>query len=149
MLCKTWDQNVPCPFLPLRRSKRRLNRSAGACRFNRSSLIMSSASIVPVEKSGPDFHRLAAPTRPKSTIRSIPKYGSANVVLDYGRSRTFGGIDYRDLYLNGGHAPSHGGFPAGSVANHFFYRNAYWPPHEVIHTHSGLPTPPSAPLPRP
>jgi len=42
---------------------------------------MSSASLVPVEKSGPDFHRQAAPTCPKSTIRSIPKYGSVAVRL--------------------------------------------------------------------
>jgi len=36
---------------------------------------------VPVEKSGADFHRLAAPTRPKSPIRSFPKYGSGGVRL--------------------------------------------------------------------
>jgi hypothetical protein len=92
--------------------------TAGARRFNRSSLIMSSASMVPVEKSGPDFHRLAAPTRPKSPIRSIPKYGSANVGLDYDGSRTFGGIELLDLYLDGGPTRSTGGFRAGSVANH-------------------------------
>jgi len=42
---------------------------------------MSSASLVPVEKSGPDFHRLAEPTCPKSAIRPIPKYGSGAVRL--------------------------------------------------------------------
>lgn len=31
---------------------------------------------VPVEKTGPDFHRLAANARMKSAIRSIPKHGS-------------------------------------------------------------------------
>jgi len=34
-----------------------------------------------VEKSGWDFHRLAAPTCPKSAIQSIPKYGSGAVRL--------------------------------------------------------------------
>jgi hypothetical protein len=47
--------------------------------FNRSSTPMGFASPVPVEKSGPDFHRLAAPTCPKSPIRSIPKYGSGAI----------------------------------------------------------------------
>jgi len=40
---------------------------------------MGSASLVPVEKSGPDFHRLAAPAYLKSPIRSIPKYGSGAI----------------------------------------------------------------------
>src|SRR6266478_4427351 len=31
-------------------------------RFNRSSTISSSVALAPVEKTGPDFHRLAAPT---------------------------------------------------------------------------------------
>ena len=47
----------------------------------RSSLTMSSASLVPVEKSGPDFHRLALPSHPKSHIRSIPKSGSGVIPL--------------------------------------------------------------------
>jgi hypothetical protein len=47
----------------------------------RSSLTMSSASLVPVEKSGPDFHRPALPSRPKSHIRSIPKPGSGVIPL--------------------------------------------------------------------
>jgi hypothetical protein len=42
---------------------------------------MSSASLVPVEKSGPDFHRPALPSRPKSHIRSIPKPGSGVIPL--------------------------------------------------------------------
>ena len=47
----------------------------------RSSLTMSSASLVAVEKSGPDFHRLALPSHPKSHIRSIPKSGSGVIPL--------------------------------------------------------------------
>jgi hypothetical protein len=47
----------------------------------RSSLTMSSASLVPVEKSGRDFHRLALPSHPKSNIRSIPKPGSGAISL--------------------------------------------------------------------
>ena len=47
----------------------------------RSSLTMSSASVVAVEKSGPDFHRLALPSHPKSNIRSIPKSGSGVIPL--------------------------------------------------------------------
>jgi hypothetical protein len=47
----------------------------------RSSLTMSSASVVAVEKSGPDFHRLALPSHPKSNIRSIPKSGSGAIPL--------------------------------------------------------------------
>jgi hypothetical protein len=35
--------------------------------------------VVPVEKSGRDFHRLALPGCPKSTIRSIPKPGSGAI----------------------------------------------------------------------
>ena len=46
-----------------------------------SSLTMSPASLVPVEKSGPDFHRLALPSHPKSNIRSIPKPGSGVILL--------------------------------------------------------------------
>lgn len=42
---------------------------------------MSAASLLPVEKNGPDFHKLALPNRPKSPIRSIPKYGSGVVQL--------------------------------------------------------------------
>ena len=57
------------------------NCAASRCRFDRSSLSMSPASLLPVEKSGSDFHRLAAPTRPKSTIRPIPKYGSGVITL--------------------------------------------------------------------
>src|ERR1700730_3427521 len=38
----------------------------GDRRFNRSSTVVSSAMLLPVEKNGPDFHRLAAPARPKS-----------------------------------------------------------------------------------
>jgi len=57
------------------------DRAAGDHGFNRSSSSMSSASLVPVEKSGPDFHRLAAPTCPKSPIRAFPKYGSDAVWL--------------------------------------------------------------------
>jgi hypothetical protein len=53
----------------------------GDHRFNQSSLTKSSASLGPVEKSGPDFHRLALPNLSKSTIRSIPKYGSGVVWL--------------------------------------------------------------------
>ena len=45
----------------------------------------SSALLCPVEKSGPDFHRLAAPTCPKSHIRSIPKYGSGVICLIHTR----------------------------------------------------------------
>jgi hypothetical protein len=37
----------------------------------------------PVEKSGPDFHRLAVPTRSKSPIRSVPKSGSGVVTLEW------------------------------------------------------------------
>ena len=55
------------------------SRANGGCRFNRSSLTKSSASLGPVEKSGPDFHRVALPNLSKSTIRSIPKYGSGVV----------------------------------------------------------------------
>jgi len=47
----------------------------------RSSLAMSSASLVAVEKSGPDFHRPALPSHPKSNIRSIPKSGSGVIPL--------------------------------------------------------------------
>jgi hypothetical protein len=39
----------------------------------------------PVEKSGPDFHRLAVPTRSKSPIRSVPKSGSGAVTLEASR----------------------------------------------------------------
>jgi hypothetical protein len=53
----------------------------GDYRFNRSSLTENSASLGLVEKSGPDFHRLALPNLVKSTIRSIPKYGSGVVWL--------------------------------------------------------------------
>jgi hypothetical protein len=60
------------------------NRAIGDHRFNRSSLTKSSASFGPVEKSGPDFHRLALPNLLKSNIRSIPKYGSGVVCL-FGR----------------------------------------------------------------
>jgi hypothetical protein len=51
-------------------------RIKGDRRFNRSTTTMGSASLVPVEKIGPDFHRLAVPARWKSPIRSIPKHGS-------------------------------------------------------------------------
>ena len=44
---------------------------------------LSSAFLVPVEKNGSDFHRLAMPTHPKSPIRSIPKYGSGVIPLGY------------------------------------------------------------------
>lgn len=50
-------------------------------RFNRSSTIPSFVTLAPVEKNGPDFHRLALPNHPKSPIRSIPKYGSASILL--------------------------------------------------------------------
>src|SRR6266566_6728853 len=62
--------------------RRPLSRAARDRGFNRSSSSMSSASLVPVEKSGPDFHRLATPTCPKSAIRSFPKYGSVAVGLN-------------------------------------------------------------------
>jgi hypothetical protein len=47
-----------------------------------------------VEKIGPDFHRLAAPTRPKSTIRSIPKYGSGVVGFSAGGLLVLVGLGY-------------------------------------------------------
>jgi hypothetical protein len=56
---------------------------AGERRFNRSPPSLELRVLVPVEKSGPDFHRLAVPTCPKSPIRSIPKYGSGVVRLAY------------------------------------------------------------------
>jgi len=55
-----------------------LSATAGS---TRSSLTMSSASLVSVEKSGRDFHRLPLPNRQKSTIRSIPKSGSGVITL--------------------------------------------------------------------
>jgi hypothetical protein len=42
---------------------------------------MSSASVVPVEKSGPDFHRVTLLSLLKSNIRSIPKRGSGVILL--------------------------------------------------------------------
>jgi hypothetical protein len=81
MLWTTWGQllfpNVPT-FIAQREPASRAN---GGYRFNQSSLTKSSASLLPVEKSGPDFHRLALPNLLKSTIRSIPKYGSGVVWL--------------------------------------------------------------------
>jgi hypothetical protein len=127
---------------------RHANRSAGARRFNRSSMIMSSASMVAVEKSGPDFHRLAAPTCPKSPIQSIPKYGSAIVGLRYGDDETSRGPELCVLYLDCAHAPSPGSFRAGSVANPFRHRKACGAPHEVIRAVSGLASPRSGTLPR-
>src|SRR6266853_6065408 len=56
-------------------------------RFNRSSTIPSFVTLAPVEKNGPDFHRLAAPTCSKSNIRSDPKPGSDAVTL---RGRSLG-----------------------------------------------------------
>src|SRR6266404_9444086 len=56
-------------------------------RFNRSSIISSSVALAPVEKNGPDFHRLAAPTCSKSPIRSDPKPGSGIVTLGQRRLR--------------------------------------------------------------
>ncbi len=47
--------------------------------------VAGSAFSAPVEKSGPDFHRLAVPTRSKSPIRSVPKSGSGDVTLDWHR----------------------------------------------------------------
>jgi len=67
--------------IPRPPGRRPQDRAPGDHGFNRSSSSMSSASLVPVEKNGPDFHRLAAPTRPKSPIRSFPKYGSGAVWL--------------------------------------------------------------------
>jgi len=72
----------PPPVSTTAPRQRPRDRAAGDRGFNRSSSSMSSASLVPVEKSGQDFHRLAAPTCPKSPIRSIPKYGSGDVRLN-------------------------------------------------------------------
>src|SRR5713226_276266 len=51
--------------------------------FNRSRPLTGFVFSPPVEKSGPDFHRLAVPTHSKSPIRSVPKSGSAVVTLDW------------------------------------------------------------------
>jgi hypothetical protein len=116
------------------------NRATGDCRFNRSSLTMSSASLVSVEKSGPDFHRLGLPNPLKSNIRSIPKYGSGVVWLLYrleqGKSERL--VHFvLDRYLS--HYP--GCFRAGSVASACGHRKACRPTdklHRRYHDRSGL-----------
>src|SRR6266849_1248341 len=50
-------------------------------RFNRSSTIPSFVTLAPVEKNGPDFHRLAVQICSKSHIRSVPKSGSGVVTF--------------------------------------------------------------------
>ena len=79
MLWTTWGQLLHRHLLPQRVERPRANRTGAGRWINRSSLTMSSASLVPVEKSGPDFHRVALPNLLKSNIQSIPKYGSGVV----------------------------------------------------------------------
>src|SRR5450759_5958796 len=81
MLWKTWDQLLFRPLPRLRSREDLANRTLRDSRFNPKLLTMSSASLVPVEKSGRDFHRVALPSRLKSTIRSIPKSGSDAIRL--------------------------------------------------------------------
>ena len=50
---------------------------------NRSPALAGFLLSAPVEKSGPDFHRLAVPTYSKSNIRSVPTSGSGVVTLDW------------------------------------------------------------------
>jgi len=56
---------------------------AGEHCFNRSPPLTGFVFSAPVEKSGPDFHRLAVPAWSKSHIRSVPKSGSGVVTLDW------------------------------------------------------------------
>jgi hypothetical protein len=67
----------PSPaFSPWMLSAHRSRLAAGS---TEAHLSQAPPTMLPVEKSGPDFHRLAAPARPKSPIRSIPKYGSGAI----------------------------------------------------------------------
>ena len=99
------------------------NRAIGDYGFNRSSLTKSSASLGPVEKSGPDFHRIALPNLLKSNIRSIPKYGSGVVWL---LNRLEQGKSERLVQFVLGRYPGHypGCFRGGSVAKACGYRKA-------------------------
>ena len=81
MLWTTWGQLLHRHLLPQRVERPRANRTGAGRWINRSSLTMSSASSVPVEKSGPDFHRLTLLSLLKSPIRSIPKSGSGTILL--------------------------------------------------------------------
>src|SRR5260370_25770775 len=74
------SKSPPISFCSLAREAIFLLR-AREHRFNRSSTIPSFVTLAPVEKNGPDFHRLAAPTCSKSNIRSIPKSRSGVVML--------------------------------------------------------------------
>ena len=49
------------------------NCAAGRCRFNRSSLSMSSASMVSVEKIGPGYPQVGVATLSKSTYPINPE----------------------------------------------------------------------------
>ena len=123
------------------------NRAAGDSRFNRSSLTTSFASLMPVEKSGPDFHRLALPSRPKSHIRSIPKYGSGVIRLCVSAVR-ISGTDWCNLYWALRPNPYPGCFRAGIVAKACGYRKACRPTDEVTRALSRSPGGASGTLPR-
>ena len=133
------------PASPL--GRRRAKRDAGDRRFNRSSLTMSSASVVPVEKSGPDFHRLTLLSLLKSTIRSIPKPGSGVIPLSrlavVLQMMPSGAICTGDTP-----APQCVCFRAGSVAKPYRYRKARRRGDEVTMAVSGSRVLSSGTLPR-
>ncbi len=116
------------PASPL--GRRRANRDADDRRFNRSSLTMSSASVVPVEKSGPDFHRLKLLNPLKSPIRSIPKPGSGAIPL-LCLAVVLQMMSTGAICTGVAPAPNPVCFRAGSVAKPYRYRKARRPGDEV------------------
>ena len=133
------------PASPLWR--RRANCDAGDRRFNRSSLTMSSASVVPVEKSGPDFHRVTLLSLLKSTIRSIPKRGSGVIPL-CGLAVILQMSPSGAICTGFAPAPYPVCFRAGSVAKPYRYRKARRRGDEVTMAVSRSPDSSSGTLPR-
>jgi hypothetical protein len=144
------DNLVPTPpsrFPAQSRWRRCANRDAGDRRFNRSSLTSSSASVVPVEKSGPDFHRVTLLSLLKSPIRSIPKRGSGVIPLS-GRAVELELIPSGAICTGYAPAPYPVCFRAGSVAKAYRYRKARRAGDEVTMAVSRSPVSSSGTLPR-
>src|SRR5207248_1687970 len=85
-----------------------------------------------VEKSGPDFHRLAVPARPKSTIRSSPKYGSGVVRLLVACLLGIADTECGDSYWVVGLSRLCYCFRPGNITPACGYRKARRPSDEVI-----------------
>src|SRR5713226_1364191 len=98
MLWTTWVQSHrPSPPAPLL-AKQSLNYVLASTASIEAPPVTSFIFSTPVEKSGPDFHRLAVPIRWKSTIRSVPKSGSGVVILAGHPSGLIHESGLRDLY---------------------------------------------------